>query len=65
MMLAALVVLILIAVTNFSCLFFACFATDYYGLWLRSYHRKDLACLRVLVGPAHALPLGRPSAARL
>ncbi|XP_015252798.1 PREDICTED: uncharacterized protein LOC107099257 [Cyprinodon variegatus] len=49
MMLAALVVLILIAVTNFSCLFFACFATDYYGLWLRSYHRKDLACLRVLV----------------
>lgn len=49
LMLAALVVLIMIAITNYSALFFCCFATDYYGLWLQTYHRKDLACLRVLV----------------
>lgn len=49
LMLAALVVLILIVFTNFSALFFVCFAADYYGLWLQSYHRKDLACLRILV----------------
>lgn len=50
LMLAALVVLILIVFTNFSALFLVCFAADYYGLWLQSYHRKDLACLRILVG---------------
>uniref|UniRef100_A0A3B5KY79 Uncharacterized protein n=1 Tax=Xiphophorus couchianus TaxID=32473 RepID=A0A3B5KY79_9TELE len=49
LMLAALVVLILIAFTNYSTLFFVCFATDYYGLWLQSYHSKDLVCLRILV----------------
>lgn len=48
-MLAALVVLIMIAVSNYGALFFCCFATDYYGLWLQTYHRKDLACLRILV----------------
>lgn len=48
-MLAALVVLIMIAISNYSALFFCCFATDYYGLWLQTYHRKDLACLRILV----------------
>lgn len=50
MMLASLVVLILIAVSGYSALFFCCFATDYYGLWLQTYHRKDLTFLRVLVG---------------
>ncbi|XP_014835116.1 PREDICTED: uncharacterized protein LOC106912846, partial [Poecilia mexicana] len=49
LMLAALVVLILMVFTNYSALFFVCFATDYYGLWLQSYHSKDLACLRILV----------------
>lgn len=48
-MFAALVVLIMIAISNYSALFFCCFATDYYGLWLQTYHRKDLACLRILV----------------
>ncbi|XP_035990186.1 uncharacterized protein LOC105923790 isoform X2 [Fundulus heteroclitus] len=49
MMLAALVVLVLVACANYSSLFFVSFATDYYGLWLQSYHKKDLACLRILV----------------
>ncbi|XP_028282970.1 uncharacterized protein LOC114449468 [Parambassis ranga] len=49
LMLASLVVLILIALSNYSALFLCCFATDYYGLWLQTYHRKDLACLRILV----------------
>ncbi|KAM8727490.1 uncharacterized protein AB9X84_001185 [Acanthopagrus schlegelii] len=55
LMLAALVVLIMIAISNYSALFFCCFATDYYGLWLQTYHRKDLACLRILVQNGLAL----------
>ncbi|XP_070830782.1 uncharacterized protein [Chaetodon trifascialis] len=55
MMLAALVVLVMIAVSNYSALFFCCFATDRYGLWLQTYHRKDLACLRILVQNGLAL----------
>uniref|UniRef100_UPI0037E8C035 uncharacterized protein n=1 Tax=Semicossyphus pulcher TaxID=241346 RepID=UPI0037E8C035 len=54
-MLAALVVLIMIAISNYSALFFCCYATDYYGLWLQTYHRKDLFCLRVLVQNGLAL----------
>ncbi|XP_035508785.1 uncharacterized protein LOC118321536 [Morone saxatilis] len=54
-MLAALVVLIMIAISNYSALFFCCFATDYYGLWLQSYHRKDLGCLYILVQNGLAL----------
>lgn len=50
LMLAALVVLILIVISNFSALFFCCFATDNYALWLQTYYPKDLACLRILVG---------------
>lgn len=49
LMLAALVILIMVVISNFSALFFCCCATDYYGLWLQTYHRKDLACLRILV----------------
>ncbi|XP_037535198.1 uncharacterized protein LOC119412284 [Nematolebias whitei] len=49
LMLASLVVLILIAFTNYCALFCSCYATDYYGLWLHTYHGKDLACLRILV----------------
>lgn len=48
-MLAAMVVLILIAVTNYSTLFFCCWATDYYGLWLKAYYPRDLGCLRWMV----------------
>ncbi|XP_003440242.1 uncharacterized protein LOC100693225 [Oreochromis niloticus] len=55
MTLASLVVLILIAVSGYSALFFCCFATDYYGLWLQTYHRKDLTFLRVLVQNGLAL----------
>lgn len=50
LMLAAMVILILIAITNYCALFFCCFATDYYGMWLQTYYPKDLACLRILVG---------------
>ncbi|XP_030016416.1 uncharacterized protein LOC115437333 [Sphaeramia orbicularis] len=49
LMLAALVVLILIVITNYSVLSICCVATDYYGLWLKSYYPKDLCCLRTLV----------------
>ncbi|XP_019955840.1 uncharacterized protein [Paralichthys olivaceus] len=55
LMLASLVILILIAISNFSALFFCCFATDYYGIWLQTYHRKDLACLYILVQNGLAL----------
>lgn len=57
LMLAALVVLFLMAMSSYSALFCCCFATDYYGLWLQTYHRKDLACLRILVGLTSVLPL--------
>lgn len=49
LMLAALVILIMIVISNLSALFCCCYATYYYGLWLQTYHRKDLACLRILV----------------
>ncbi|XP_059200256.1 uncharacterized protein LOC131980101 [Centropristis striata] len=55
MMLPALVVLVLVVITNYSALSTACYATDYYGLWLQTYHRKDLCCLRVLVQNGLAL----------
>ncbi|XP_075934802.1 uncharacterized protein LOC142934211 [Anarhichas minor] len=54
-MLAALVVLILMTIANYTALFFCCSATDYYGLWLQTYHRKDLYCLRILVQNGLAL----------
>ncbi|XP_034468997.1 uncharacterized protein si:dkey-29d8.3 [Hippoglossus hippoglossus] len=55
LMLASLVVLTLISITNYSALFFCCFATDFYGIWLKTYHRKDLACLYILVQNGLAL----------
>ncbi|KAJ0059092.1 hypothetical protein NL108_007474, partial [Boleophthalmus pectinirostris] len=48
-MLAGLVVLIFIALTNYCILFFCCWATDYYGLWLKTYYPRDLRCLRWMV----------------
>ena len=50
LMLAALVILIMIVISNCCTLYFCCFATDYYGLWLKAYHNKDLLCLETLVG---------------
>ncbi|XP_053185809.1 uncharacterized protein LOC128368915 [Scomber japonicus] len=55
LMLAAMVILILIVITNYCALFFCCFATDYYGMWLQTYYPKDLACLRILVQNGLAL----------
>lgn len=55
MMVAALVVLVILTMSTYTALFFCCFATDYYGLWLRTYHRKDLTCLRLLVQNGLAL----------
>ncbi|XP_068605337.1 uncharacterized protein si:dkey-29d8.3 [Brachionichthys hirsutus] len=54
-MLAALVVLIMLVISSHSMLFFCCLATDRYGIWLRTYHRRDLACLRILVQNGLAL----------
>ncbi|XP_061784637.1 uncharacterized protein [Nerophis lumbriciformis] len=55
LMLAALVVLILVLVSSCSALSVCCFATDYYGLWLKTYYPKDLSCLRILVQNGLAL----------
>ncbi|KAM6918300.1 uncharacterized protein FYW49_007926 [Xenentodon cancila] len=49
LMLAALVVLVMMVISSCSALSFCCFATDYYGLWLKAYHKKDLLCLQILV----------------
>ncbi|XP_054624756.1 uncharacterized protein si:dkey-29d8.3 isoform X1 [Dunckerocampus dactyliophorus] len=55
LMLSALVVLILIVISNCGALSICCFATDYYGLWLKTYYPKDLTCLRILVQNGLAL----------
>lgn len=49
LMLASMVVLIFIALTNYCVLFFCCWATDHYGLWLKTYYPRDLCCLRWMV----------------
>ncbi|KAE8291476.1 hypothetical protein D5F01_LYC11084 [Larimichthys crocea] len=54
-MVAALVVVVMMVFSSYSALFFCCYATDYYGLWLQTYHRKDLICLRILVQNGLAL----------
>lgn len=59
LMLAALVVLTLIVVSNVGALIFCCAATYRYGLWLKAYHSRDLACLRVLVSLQPALACSR------
>ncbi|TKS80413.1 hypothetical protein D9C73_013354 [Collichthys lucidus] len=55
LMVAALVVVVMMVFSSYSALFFCCYATDYYGLWLQTYHRKDLICLRILVQNGLAL----------
>ncbi|CAG11643.1 unnamed protein product [Tetraodon nigroviridis] len=55
LMLAALVVLTMLTLSNVAALFFCCSATYRHGLWLKTYHSKDLACLRILVHNGLAL----------
>ncbi|XP_069368206.1 uncharacterized protein [Paralichthys olivaceus] len=46
---AALVVLILIALTNYLVIFFSCYALHNYGAWLNKYHKVDMWLHRVLI----------------
>ncbi|XP_051944516.1 uncharacterized protein LOC127616753 [Hippocampus zosterae] len=55
LMLSALVVLILIVISNYSALSICCFITDYYGLWLHTYYPKDLTSVTILVQNGLAL----------
>lgn len=55
LMLAALVVVVLMTLCSLTALFFCCSATDHYGLWLQTFHRKDLYALRALVQNGLAL----------
>ncbi|XP_077415779.1 uncharacterized protein LOC144044936 [Vanacampus margaritifer] len=55
LMLSALVVLILIVISNYGALSICCFITDYYGLWLKTYYPKDKTCLTILVQNGLAL----------
>ncbi|XP_029314087.1 uncharacterized protein LOC115025763 [Cottoperca gobio] len=49
LMAAALVFLILIALTNYLMIFFSCHGLHIYGAWLTTHHRVDLWLHRVLV----------------
>lgn len=46
---AALVFLILIALSNYAMMFFSCWGLHTYGPWLSKYHKADLWLHRVLV----------------
>lgn len=48
-MYAALGVLVGICFTNYSAVFFCCYATECYGLWLHENQPRDLLCLHLLV----------------
>lgn len=48
-MIAALVFLILIALTNYAIIAFSCLGLHNYGAWLNKYHKADLWLIRVLV----------------
>ncbi|XP_060950211.1 uncharacterized protein LOC133027194 [Limanda limanda] len=49
LMAPALVVLILIAVTNYLVIFISCYGLNNYGAWLSKYHNVDLWLHRVLI----------------
>ncbi|XP_040922246.1 uncharacterized protein LOC121200807 [Toxotes jaculatrix] len=49
LMAAALVFLILIALTNYVVIFFSCYGLHNYGAWLNKYHKVDLWLHRVLI----------------
>ncbi|XP_026794068.3 uncharacterized protein si:ch211-161h7.5 [Pangasianodon hypophthalmus] len=48
-MIAALIMLALVAFTNYTMIFFSCRGLKEYGAWLNKYHNKDLWCIRILV----------------
>ncbi|XP_072235019.1 uncharacterized protein [Leuresthes tenuis] len=48
-MVAALVFLILITLTNYAMIFFSCYGLKNYGAWLNKYHKVDLWLHRVLI----------------
>ncbi|XP_037389965.1 uncharacterized protein si:ch211-161h7.5 [Pygocentrus nattereri] len=48
-MIAALIMLALIAFTNYLAIFFSCYGLKEYGAWLNKYHTNDLWCIRILV----------------
>lgn len=48
-MVAALIMLALVAFSNYLVIFFSCYGLKEYGAWLNKYHTKDLWCIRVLV----------------
>lgn len=52
---AALVFLILIALTNYIMIFFSCHGLHTYGAWLNKYHKVDLWLHRVLVSRGSSL----------
>ncbi|XP_053716051.1 uncharacterized protein si:ch211-161h7.5 [Synchiropus splendidus] len=49
LMIVALVFLILIALTNYTMIFFSCHGLCSYGAWLNKYHKVDLWLHRILV----------------
>ncbi|KAG9283315.1 hypothetical protein AMEX_G2070 [Astyanax mexicanus] len=48
-MIGALILLALVAFTNYLTIFFSCHGLKIYGAWLNKYHNIDLWCIRVLV----------------
>uniref|UniRef100_UPI0037E8AA0B uncharacterized protein n=1 Tax=Semicossyphus pulcher TaxID=241346 RepID=UPI0037E8AA0B len=48
-MLVALVLLIMVIITNYLMIFFICHGLHFYGAWLKKYHNADLWCYRVIV----------------
>lgn len=48
-MIAALVFMALIALTNYIMIFFSCHGLKVYGAWLNKYQNRDLWLIRVLV----------------
>ncbi|XP_062377580.1 uncharacterized protein LOC134066305 isoform X2 [Sardina pilchardus] len=48
-MIAALVIIALVALTNYIMIFFSCHGLKIYGAWLNKYHKRDLWLIRILV----------------
>lgn len=48
-MIAAMVFLVLVILTNYSMVFFICHGLHLYGPWLNKYHKADLWCYRIIV----------------
>ncbi|XP_062843930.1 uncharacterized protein si:dkey-29d8.3 [Trichomycterus rosablanca] len=49
LMIAALIILALIAFTNYLTIFFSCVGLKKHGAWLKHNHPKDLYCINILV----------------